>query len=322
MAPFRILIVRLGAMGDILHTLPAACSLKESFPGARLCWAVRPRWRSLLDGGGLVDRIIPIDRRGLKPLFDSLRALRAEPFDLALDCQGLVQSALVARLARAGRVVGFARPAVREGPASWFYTQTVLPQSRHIVDRLLDLAAAAGATRRAVRFPLPPGTPEGRLPASPFILASPLAGWLSKQWPLEFYTRLALLLESRLGLPLVLNGAPRDESALRAVPGVIVHLSSVAGLIDATRRAAAVVGLDSGPMHLAAALGKPGVALFGPTDPARNGPYSSSITVLRRNNAPTSYKRVRKIHPSMRALDPEQVFEALRAVLQSTPASP
>jgi heptosyltransferase-1 len=319
----NFLIVRLGAMGDILHALPAAASLKASFGGSRLCWAVHPKWRGLLEGGGLADRIIPVQRSGWRSLAASWRELRAERFDLVLDCQGLVQSALVARVARAPRVIGFARPAVRETPACWFYTTAVGPQSRHMVDRTLELAAAAGAVHRAVRFPLPPGRPEGSLPTVPFVLTSPLAGWRAKQWPEEYYTRLARLIETGLGMPLVVNGAPRDEAALRAIPGVAVHLSSVAGLIDATRRATAVLGLDSGPLHLAAALEKPGVALFGPTDPARNGPYSRSLTVLRQADAPVSYKRGNEIHPSMRALTPEPVFEALRASIRSaTPAAP
>jgi heptosyltransferase-1 len=162
---------------------------------------------------------------------------------------------------------------------------------------------------------LPEGRREGELPER-FVLAAPLAGWTSKQWPLENYAPLARRLKEDFGLSLVLNGAPNAEAALGAVEGASVHVSGIAGLIDATRRATAVVGLDSGPMHLAAALGKPGVALFGPTDPARNGPYGDSLTVLRDPSAKTSYQRGSVIDPALRALTPDVVAAALSRSLQ------
>ncbi len=159
--------------------------------------------------------------------------------------------------------------------------------------------------------PLPAGAPEGSLPDGPFVLASPLAGWRSKQWPLDYYAELAGLLRGR-GIPLVLDFPPSSDAR---VEGAITCRSTLAGLVYATRRATAVVGVDSGPMHLAAALGKPGVAIFGPTDPARNGPYGGSLKALRSPSAVTSYKRRDAIDESMRRISPGQVFEALAAVL-------
>ncbi len=141
------------------------------------------------------------------------------------------------------------------------------------------------------------------MPDGPFVLASPLSGWPAKQWPLEYYSRLARLCRDA-GVPLVVNGPPSAHEALGGVENAILHLSSIAGLIDATRRATVVVGEDSGPLHLAAALGKPGVAIFGPTDPAQTGPYGGSLTVLRSPDAITSYKRRREIDASMRAVAP------------------
>jgi heptosyltransferase-1 len=158
-------------------------------------------------------------------------------------------------------------------------------------------------------FALPEGRPEGVLPDGPFVLASPLAGWAGKQWPLEYYAKLAAMFRAS-GYSLVLNGPHTIE-----VPGALPHASGLAGLIWATRRAAAVVGIDSGPLHLAAALCKPGVAIFGPTDPARNGPYGGSIRVLRARGARTTYKRHDEIDPSMRAVTPEEVWAALRPQL-------
>jgi heptosyltransferase-1 len=124
-----------------------------------------------------------------------------------------------------------------------------------------------------------------------------------------------------LNLPLVLNGGPADRQRLEAIAreapagSCVVNITSVAGLLGVTRRACAVVGVDSGPLHLAAALEKPGVALFGPTDPARNGPYGDTFTVLRSAQAVTSYKRESAVAASMQALEPEQVMEALEARL-------
>jgi heptosyltransferase-1 len=185
----------------------------------------------------------------------------------------------------------------------------------------MALAIAAGAHPGPAEFPLPEGQREGELPER-FVLAAPLAGWTSKQWPLENYAPLARRLKEEFGLSLVLNGAPNAVATLRSVEDAWVHVSGIAGLIDATRRATAVVGLDSGPMHLAAALGKPGVALFGPTDPARNGPYGGSLTVLRHAAAKTTYKRGTAIDPALRALTPDAVAAALSRSLRQTMAVP
>jgi heptosyltransferase-1 len=132
---------------------------------------------------------------------------------------------------------------------------------------------------------------------------------------LEYYARLAQRLRRDAGIPLVVNGPPSEREALAAIAGTVLHLSSINGLIDATRRAAAVLGVDSGPLHVAAAMGKPGVAIFGPTDPAQTGPYGAGFTVLRSPHAVTSYKRRNEIDPSMRAVTPDAVFEALQARL-------
>jgi heptosyltransferase-1 len=199
----RILVVRLGAMGDVIHALPAVASLKHSFPRSRVTWVIRPRWMPLLENNPFVDEVIPLERN-LAGVASAWRALRAQSFDLAVDFQGLVQSALVAAAARVDKIVGFHRSQAWERLASLFYSNEVVTTSAHIVDRNLELVAAAGASNLLRTFPLPEGRPEGRLPDGKFVLASPLAGWGSKQWPLEFYQDLAKLLD----MPLVVNGSP------------------------------------------------------------------------------------------------------------------
>jgi heptosyltransferase-1 len=308
MDAYRILVVRLGAMGDVIHALPAVASLKHSFPHSHVTWVIRPRWMPLIEGNPFVDAVVPLERTA-NGIASAWRLLRQHSFDLAVDLQGLVQSALVTAAARANRVVGFHRSQAWERWASLFYSSEVVTRSAHIVDRNLELAAAAGASSLLRAFPVPGGTPEGSLPEGRFVLTSPLAGWGSKQWPLESYEKLARLLD----MPLVVNGPPEAAEILSRVHGAHIHLSGLRGLIDATRRAYAVVGVDSGPMHLAAALVKPGVAIFGPTDPARNGPYGGSLLVLRTGDAITTYKRTTNDR-DMRRVSAEAVAEALTSL--------
>jgi heptosyltransferase-1 len=293
MAGERILIVRLGAMGDIIHALPAAAALRRKHPRAHITWLVERRWLPLLEGNPHCDETIVLERGSAWQMVKSALSLRNR-FDVAYDLQGLYKSAIPARLA-APRVQGSAQP--RETPARFFYTSRVYPKAAHIVDQNMEIAGVDGPRE----FWLPPGRPEGSLPPGAFVLASPSAGWPAKEWPRHRYVELRQMLAGR-NIPLVLNGPPRSG---------LDHESSIAGLIDATRRARAVVGVDSGPLHIAAALGKLGVAVFGPTDPARNGPYGGTMRVLRSGNAITTYQRAAHTDPSMESISAREVFEAL-----------
>jgi len=306
----RILVVRLGSMGDVIAALPAVASLKHSLPHSRITWAIDPKWSLLLEGNPYVDSVVHLERRTFAGLRQAWRELREARFDFAVDFQGLVKSALVATLARPERIFGFNAGSARESAASWFYSTKVPIRGYHAVDRNLDLAAAAGASNILRTFPLPPGAPEAKLPDGDFVLASPLAGWGAKQWPVEYYSRLAERLRRECGMPLVVD-APYPLH----IESTETHVSTLPGLIHATRRATAVIGLDSGPLHLAAALGKPGVAIYGPTDPARHGPYGGTIEVLRNPDAVTSYRRTPEPDWSMREINPDQVFEALAPIL-------
>lgn len=315
----RILIVRLGAMGDIIHTLPAVAALRQGFPGAHLTWVVEPQWAALLEGNPFLDRVLLLRRGSGSGLIESWRELRAERYDVAIDFQGLLKSAVVAAAARPTRIFGFDGAMARERTAPFFYSDRIPARAAHMVD--LNCVLAAAVTGHAAagphEFPLPAGRPEGALPEGDFVLVSPLAGWRSKQWPPEHYQALAKRLRRDLGIPLVLNG--RDASHLPAIEDALPHVSGLAGLIYATRRATAVLGVDSGPLHIAAALGKPGVAIFGPTDPARNGPYGATIRVLRRADAVTTYRRGTEIDESMRRISPDEVLDELRAALACVP---
>lgn len=305
----RILIVKLGAMGDVIHTLPAAAALRRGYPNSHITWVVDPKWAPLLDANPHISQVIQLNRRELASIRSTAAALRAEPFELAIDFQGLIKSGLVARASGARQRWGFVDTELREAMAGMFYTSRGAAPSAHVVEKNLDLALAAGAAppTGALEFALPPGAAEGALPDGPFVLACPQAGWAAKEWPAEYYTELAAMLPC----PLVLNGPASSSGALAAIAGCGVHTSGLPGLIHATRRATAILGIDSGPLHLAAALGKPGVAIFGPTDPARNGAYGGTIQVLRDPAAATTYKRSRAIAPSMRNVTPQQAAAVL-----------
>ena len=285
----RVLVIRLGAFGDVLHAMPAATALARS--GAEVTWVVDRKWAPLLRACPV--KTVAFDRRNAGEVITVARELRGAGLAVAYDFQGLVKTALVGRVSGAPRRIGFVSSYLRERVAGWFYTERVTPLGTHVVEHNLSLVGLAGA-----EFPLPVGTVVEGLPTGPFVLASERAGWRAKEWPTENYAAL----EKGLPVPLVMNRAEWDLDQL----------------IYATRRAAAVLGLDSGPMHLAAALGKPGVALFGPTSPERNGPYGGTITVMRAPGAETTYKRNQEIAASMRAIRVDAVREALERCLDTS----
>lgn len=303
----NVLIVRLGAMGDVLHTLPAVTGLWREHPDWRLHWVIEPRWIPLIEGNPILESIIPLNRRSWRSILEARTALRAIGFEQAYDFQGLIKSALTAWQSGASRVIGYDQ--TRESLATWFYHDKRHVDARHVVDRHAALAQVTATPD----VWMPPGRDEGDLPKGPFVLGFPFGGWAAKQWPLDYFVELARLLP----VPLVLNVARTDRQHCNGLPGIRIHSSTIPGLIGAVRRASAVIGIDSGPLHLAAALGRPGVAIFGPTDPARNGPYGPTIRVLRSDNAPTSYERGAHIVPAMRDVRPKEVHAALAPLLVS-----
>ena len=330
----RILITRLGAMGDVVHTLPAAADLRHRFPKGRIAWAVESKWAPLLCDNPSIDEVIsvPLGRWRHSKLALStwreisgfLKTLRARRFDLAFDFQGLLKSAICCTASEASTVVGFDRRLLRESASELLYDRRARTLEAHVVDRYRELAwfGSRRSIRRRAEFDLPRGDWSKPLPER-FVLASPQAGWGSKQWPRRHYSALARTLWREHGIPLVADcppgGSAYGDEIRTATPqgAVILHASTIPQLIAATRRATAVVGVDSGPLHMAAALGKRGVAIFGPTDPVRNGPYGTSVQVIRARSAVTTYKRSPRPSESMRACDPDHVYRLLRPLLTS-----
>ncbi len=346
----KLLILRLGSMGDILHALPGAAALRRAFPSATIGWAVEQRWSGLLCARGaenaaasapdkpLVDRLhfintvawrkAPFSNQMWKEAWSAMSALRAARYELAVDFQGAWKSAGLALWSAAPERIGLDRP--RERPAAMFYTRRVLTTSRHVVDQGLELAAAAsGQEPGPPCFPLPcSATSESwcdgelrRRGLQDFALLSPGGGWGAKLWPPENYGQVAAAL-ARQGLPSLINFGPSEEElgcAVEQASGGAARplCCSLGELIALTRRARLFIGGDSGPMHLAAALGVPVVAIFGPTDPARNGPYGTRSIVLRHAGSATSYRHHDRPDDALRSIPAAEVLLAARRLLET-----
>lgn len=356
-----ILVVRLGSMGDVIHALPAVAVLRHTFPDVTIGWAVEERWSELLAARGarcgprsqqkpLVDtvhvvntlswRSAPLSAGTWKEALSTIGELRAERYDVAVDFQGAIKSAVVAQLSGAERKIGFSH--TRETPASLFYTQRVSARRRHVVEQNLELAAAlVGAAAAVMSFELPrdPAAEQacdGELQhrgLQEFAILNPGAGWGAKCWPAERYAEVARAL-GQDGIRSVANFGPGEEPLAKAVEsasgGAAQALSCPLGeLIALTRRARLFVGGDTGPMHLAAALRVPLVALFGPTDPVRNGPFEPKddaratpprSVVLRSASSTTSHARRAQTEEGLLTITSEDVISAARRLLQEAAA--
>jgi heptosyltransferase I len=345
----RLLIVRLGAMGDVIHGLPAVTALRAAYPEAMLGWLIEERWAELLctlpaPRSGprsaqrpLVDRVHTVNTRQWRSspfsaatwerVAAGLSDLRAARYDIAVDIQGAVRSSLLARWSGAPVIYGAAQP--RENLATMFYTRQVITGGAHVVEQNLSLAEAVA--RRPLKIPqveLPRDDASEqecdlRLKAhgtQEFALLNPGAGWGAKQWPAERYGEVARRLAEN-GLKALINFGPGEEGLARSVEGASsgsAHTfnGSLTQLIALTRRARLFVGGDTGPMHLAAALGVPVVGIFGPTDPARNGPFGTGNIVLRSSASSNSYRHVGRPDDGLLEISAEQVFAAARQLLE------
>ncbi|HEV8523861.1 MAG TPA: glycosyltransferase family 9 protein [Terriglobales bacterium] len=346
----RILIVRLGAMGDVVHALPAVAALRATFPNVRIGWAVEERWSELLVAAGadsaprgspqkpLVDIVHRVDTKAWraallsdetwKEVANALGEVRAGSYQLAIDFQGLLKSAALAYWSGA-TVAGFDNP--KERPAGMLYSRRIPVIATHVVEQNLQLVrAAAGIDKTQPRSPLPhdPAAETWceseleRRNISRFVLTSPGAGWGAKLWPAQRYGELSQALALQ-GLPAILNVGPGEDQLARAVEqashGTAQPIRcSMGELVALTRRARLFIGGDSGPMHLAAALGIPVVAIFGPTDPARNGPYGTPSIVLRSPASRTSYAHTSRQEEGMLAISVDDVLEAARRLLETS----
>lgn len=302
----RILVVKLSSLGDALHGLPTAAALKETL-GADITWAVQPEFASMVRSFACVSNVVEVPRPShFRPFLKALRDLhRLPPFDMIVDLQGLLKSAVVTMAARGGPVIG---PSFAREGSFLFYRELAgrKNRSRHAVDECLDLMDHLGLARpQPPRFPLsvPVIDPAERFSVGtdldgPFVAVAPYSRWETKNWPeSHFAETIALLVREHRARVFLIGGKGDREGADRiaAASGApVANLCGSLSLVESAgllKRCAALLCNDSGPMHIAAALGIPCVAMFGPTSPERTGPYGPGHTILRAAGCVPCHKR-------------------------------
>jgi len=282
----NILIVRLGALGDIVDAIPAAAALRRAHPGATIDWLVEARHRAMVDLVTAIDRTVVLEAPTVNGWKTVIHELRRTAYDMAIDLQGLMKSAVLARASGAARVVGFSIWHLREKIARPLYTTTAEPEIANIVRKNMQLLRAVGVTEEEIAFPIADVTSAGldrmlgQLPAGArMALVNPGAAWPNKRWPPERFGELAAFLREACDLTPVVLWGPGEETLARSVveassgTALIAPRTELPDLVAFARASAVVISGDTGPLHIAAAVGTPVVALFGPTDPKRNGPW-------------------------------------------------
>jgi heptosyltransferase I len=340
----RYLVLRLGSLGDIVHTFPAVAALRESFPAAEIVWLTHPRWKFLVESCGLASEVRTIETRSLASLRAAIDGVRQSRWDAAIDYQGLWKAAALPFFGGVKRRIGFSSKTIREFGVPLLYSERVNCVTVHIADQNGELSKRAGAERLTAEATL-------RVPAEDeasvltklrgagidrYVVLSPGGGWRAKCWPADRFGALCKKLHKATGMRCVVNYGPGEEDLAATVQTAsgdadpMLYDGEMGPLMAMLRGAQCVVGGDTGPLHLAIALGARAVGLYGPTDPARNGPYhvpaaaaSCSVgggcgsrhgrdIVLRAPNSLTSHSRVEETDPSMLAIQVDSVFRAVQ----------
>jgi heptosyltransferase-1 len=340
-----VLILRLGAMGDILHALPAVTALRAKHPEWFIGWAVEPQWRGLLAAEGaetggptmpVTDQLHivpakewarrPLSSRTIEQVRSTRRELRAARYDVAVDLQGAVRSAVLGKLAHAERLIGEEKP--REWAARFLFDEAIPTKGTHVIEQAVEVENAVAREELPIMLPWLPVSESAErycdaqleaLGGKPFVILNPGAGWGAKRWPPERYGEIARLFFER-GFGVVINSGPGEEvlaNELNAASGHIALALSptLDELIALTRRSALVIAGDTGPLHLASALGKPVVGIFGPTDPARNGPFGGKFRVLRHPESKRDHSRHAAPEAGLLTISPGQVWSAAMELL-------
>jgi heptosyltransferase-1 len=335
-------------MGDVIHTLPAVQALREAFPDATIDWLIEERWAELLCAPDtprrgsrsaqrpLVDWIHTVDLRAWRKSIFTISTLqqvakvwndvRSMHYDIAVDLQGAIRSAVLAKSSGACIVWGTSEP--RESPATVFYTRQTIARGAHVIERNISLVEAIAGrkmTPQSVKFPREAMTEErihrefANEGVRDYAVLNPGAGWGAKRWPAERYGEVARQLFND-GLCPIVNYGPGEETLSEEVVLTSGNAAkamklSISELIAVNRGAKLFIGGDTGPMHLAAALQVPVVAIFGPTDPARNGPYGTRSIVLRNPASATSHARRSQPDEGMLEISANAVVHAARRLL-------
>ncbi len=332
-APTRILIVRLGSLGDLIHTLPAVAALRDAWKDTEIDWVVERAHAELLALVPTLSRVIVLGDRTAGGWWSVRRTLRARRYDVAMDLQGLVKSAGLARLSGARRVVGFDAAALREPAARFFYSEAVqvgegrhvteknLALVRHEIERVGGVPAAGGGLSFPLRVPESPALGTLRSQGvDDYAVINAGAAWPNKRWPPESFAAVARHIRSTYGWTPVILWGPGEQAIAQAIAdasggvAVCAPATTLADVLAIAGGAKLFVSGDTGPLHIAGAAGTPMVALFGPTTPARNGPWDArDVSISRYDSCQCHYKR-RCRQPSTWCLETITVEEVTRAI--------
>ena len=289
----KILVVKPSSLGDIIHALPTVRILRRAFPQADIAWLVNDNFAPILNGCPVINRIIPFARRryatldGWMEFVHLIAALHRERFDWVVDLQGLLRSGLIALATGARRRTGLSDG--REGSTSFYNELVKLPPLHlHAVDRYLMLPRQLGMEVDRVEFPLAPDPRGPKAARESLILINPGARWHTKRWPAARFSELIACLAARWpDHRIAIIGSADERLVAEAIAKAAhAHVEVLAGrttlpqLVDLMRRARLLVSNDSGPMHLAVAVGTPVVAIMGPTNPRLTGPYPASTHIV------------------------------------------
>jgi heptosyltransferase-1 len=331
-------------MGDILHALPAVTALRLAHPSWVIDWVVEPRWRALLTAEDSLGRVVSqplvntvhlastkqwrnaaLSAQTLREIRTLRRNLRACDYDAVLDLQGAIRSAVICRLTGCRRVIGEAAP--RESIAQLLFAEQVATHGAHVIDQDLELASAVAGDELAPTAPHLPVDPAAEAWADqllksagnqPAILINPGAGWGAKRWPVERYAVVAEGLVAR-GFRVLVNTGPGEQPLGDAVVAKATSATtincSLGQLISLTRRVALVIAGDTGPLHLACALTRPVIGIYGPTDPSRNGPYGTRFKVLRSPDSRRDHTRHEAPEAGLLTIQPDEVLHAADELL-------
>ncbi len=347
MNPRKILILKFSAMGDVVHTLPVAATLRKALPDAHIAWMVEEHFRDILYGNPDIDEVIPLrakvwrknwNAKSLAEILDTIKTLRRHKFDLVFDLHGLIKSGIIAKLSGAPTRVGFHRSDCKEKFSALFTNQKgpCMAGGLHVVDMYLTLLQATlGKVAEIKNFPLQvPDEADGKvahffdqhpnLSTRPIIGINPGAGFESKQWQIVRFAQLADRISEELSCSIMLTWGPGEELKAQQISGHmqqknwIAPPTSILESIALYKRMALLVSCDSGPLHLGAALGIPTVSIFGPTDPVRNGAYGvNHETVYKILSCSFCWKKTCPLR-TKECMDQVTVDEVFRAVKQQT----
>jgi len=347
----NILIVKLSAIGDVIHTLPSLAALRRCYPEAHISWVVEEAASDLLAEHPMLDRVLVSRRkrwvRGLREggnraavlreIREFLRTLRDRPYDLVIDFHGLFKSAVVVFLSGGRRRLGY--DSLQEGSGLFLNERIPEDMGKHAVERYLDLPRHLGCETGEPEFPIALQEPHFERVAAllasfavdtsrGFVAVSPVAYWETKLWDEAKFAAVCDRIVRELGLPVVFTGESpegpieRIRALMQAPSASAAGRTSLRDLAALYRRASVLLTTDSGPMHLAAAVGTPVVALFGPTSPERTGPYGEGHVVIRRGmDCSPCFRKACETLQCMKSITVDEVFEAVNEKTLSRSAS-